>query len=73
MSNLLELRRESDVKEVLEHFVSCHENIEGVIVITLNKDGTQFLRASSMSMMQKSFLKAFFDSYILRWFYHIED
>lgn len=44
------------------------EHFEGVIVLAMNKDGTQFMATSPLTMESKCFLKCFLDSWILRWF-----
>lgn len=48
------------------------KDFDGVIIIALNKDGTQWLTTSMMSMHQKAFLISFAQSWVLRWF-HSED
>lgn len=55
---------EGTLKTVLEDA----ENLEGVIVIALKRDGTQALHASHMNMYKKTFLMAFAQAYYTRWF-----
>lgn len=55
---------EGTLKEMLDRA----EHFEHVIVIAMNKDGTQYLSASHASMIQKSFLIAFAQAWLTRWF-----
>jgi hypothetical protein len=42
--------------------------VDGVIVIALNKDGSQQMIMSRMSMHEKSFLLSFAQAWLYRWF-----
>lgn len=65
----LHLINEGDTPEgVLKEMLACADKVEAIIVITLNKDGTQFARTSRINMYQKCFLKCFWDSWIIGWF-----
>jgi hypothetical protein len=46
------------------------DRFEGVIAIALNKDGSQFLMSSTMSMLTKTFLVNFAFSWVMEWFHH---
>lgn len=54
------------MREILQDMQS--KPTRGVIVIRLFEDGTQQIDSSYMSHYEKCFLKAFFDSYIMKWF-----
>lgn len=60
---------EGTLKEVL---AEAHD-LDGVVVIALRKDGTQFLNSSRMSFYEKTFLKCFWDAWVLRWFGGMQD
>ena len=72
LDNVRELHK-SSVKEALEHVLKAEAQIEGVIILTLNKDGSQFMAGSRLSMHQMSFMKCFFDAFIGRWFNNMEN
>ena len=44
------------------------ENIDGLVVLILNKDGTQEILSSNMNMLEKSFLLQTFQSWVNNWF-----
>lgn len=61
------------VKECLNEMLDRADHLEGVIVVALNKDGTQFLSTSAMSHESKCFLKCFFDAYVAQWFSEMQE
>jgi hypothetical protein len=67
---LKELKIESDAKPLLIERGESVDAIDLVIILELHRDGTQHLYASSGTMHQKAFLKAFFDSWMGKWFSH---
>lgn len=74
MSNIRELPKpDPQVKETLQEVLDHVDDIEGVIVLVLNKDGKQELVTSSMNMPDKCFLKAFFDAWTAKWFFDMYD
>ncbi len=64
--SVIELKHETDVKETLECFLERASSFDGVVLIALNKDGSQYLVTSSMSMYKRAFLKCFFDSWVMK-------
>lgn len=68
MSNVRELIVETDCKEVISEALEHAEEFDGVIIIGLKKDGTQSLRSSTMSGMQKAFLVSFMNAWMNHWF-----
>ncbi len=67
-SNVTPITPPSDVKSTLESFIPKADQIELVVVICLNKDGSQFLQTSNGSMSDKIFLQAFYNSYVNKFF-----
>jgi hypothetical protein len=63
-----EIKRETDVKETIEEVVSFADQLDGVILLYLYKDGSQGMRTSTLSGHQKSFLFAFFQAWMVKWF-----
>lgn len=59
---------DGDVPETLEFVRSHADQIAGIVVIVLNKDGSQSLISSTMSQLERTFLIAFANSYVSRWF-----
>ena len=60
---------ESDTPEgVLKEMLGRAEHFESVMVIALNKDGSQYMQASHTSMINKCFLVSFAQSWVMRWF-----
>jgi len=68
MTNLISIESPRDVKETIEYALSISEFLDGVIIIALNKDTTQWLSTSKMNGMQKAFLIQFAQSYMINWF-----
>lgn len=58
----------SDIIETLDLVREHADEIAGIIVIGLNKDGTQSLISSSMSQIERCFLISFANSYVHHWF-----
>lgn len=72
--NLFELKpKESDVKKTIEEFLEMHENFDCVMLVALNKDGTQFMQSSTMNQFERSFLSQFVQSSIFWWFRDINN
>jgi hypothetical protein len=68
MTHIKPVDRVTDVKEVLEEGLKFADQMDGVIVLGLHKDGSSLMRSSNMSMYEKMFLKAFFESWASSWF-----
>lgn len=60
------------VRKTLEEMLERAEHFDGVIVIALNQDGSQFLRGSLMNLAEKSLLLAFAQSWLSSLFCHCE-
>ncbi len=77
MSKLIEIKpedRSRSVKDTLQSMLDRADNFDGVVVLALNKDSSQYMVTSNMSHIEKSFLCAFFNSFVSQWFsdvYHI--
>lgn len=69
---LTKLEIKTDVAATIAEFSAQAEGFEGVMLIGLTKAGEQYLRTSTMSMHQKSFLVAFLNAYLVKWF-RLED
>lgn len=67
------VEQKSDIRETLEPLVSIADSMDGVMVLGINKDGTQFLVSSTMSHYQKCFLLAFHQAVNQRWFDEMAD
>lgn len=66
---ILELPVDPSVKETLQSMLDRSDHFQGVIVIALNKDESQFMMTSNMNAQQKSFLMAFAQNFFLKkWF-----
>lgn len=63
----------TDVKEALEAALHHADEIAGVMVICLRKDGSQGLISSSMNQMEKCFLLTFAQAWVGSWFQREED
>lgn len=55
------------MEEELEE-MKKNQNIDGVIILSLTKEGKQRMVTSHFNFEKKCFLKCFFDSLILEWF-----
>ncbi len=67
-----EIKLENNVKEKLQEVLDNSENLDGVMIIFMNKDGTQGLRGSSMNLMEKSLLLSFHHAAHIREFPIVE-
>lgn len=68
MSNLIPLQGKTDVAEVLQEVLAEADKYDCIVVVGMLKDRTQVLRTSSCNMLEKSFLLAFFNAWMSRWF-----
>lgn len=66
--NLVELKKEEDVKQTLQEALEQADEFEGVVILALTKDGGQILRSSTMSGYQKCFLFSFHQGCVMKWF-----
>ncbi len=62
----------SDAKATLRERADSTDDIVGVIVLELHRDGSQRIFTNSMNAHEKCFLKCFLDSYVSRWFAEAE-
>lgn len=67
-TKIRELKVKTDVKEVVEDCLKWCEGCEAIMIVALDKNGTQILRTSTMSGMQKSFLVSFLNAWMAKWF-----
>lgn len=65
---VLRFKNESDVKKTLEEVINQSDNLECVVVLGLYNDGSQMLRTSNCSAMQKAFIHSFFSAWLVKWF-----
>ena len=70
--SLLQIKKESDVKITIEEFLSKADSFDSVMLVAINKDGTQFMKCSTMNQYEKSFLLQFIQSSIFWWFRDLE-
>ncbi len=66
--SLVQLQFKTDVRETLNSVQEIAENLDGVIVMGLRKDGQQMLLSSTMNGMQKAFLVGFANAWMASWF-----
>lgn len=61
------------INRLLWDFIKRAPHMKAIAIIGINKDETQFLETTSMSLQEKCLLKCFFDSYLNEHFqlYHI--
>lgn len=62
------IEAEDTPEGTLKAMLVRYQEFDGVIVISLNKDGSQHLMASRMSMHEKCFLIQFAQNWINSWF-----
>ena len=62
------IEEKGDVEKTLEQSLASAKSLGGVMILELNKDGSQRLLTSSLSMHEKAFLVAFAQAYINEWF-----
>ena len=67
-AKLTELKFETDVKKTIDDALQRSELMQGVIIIGLLKDGSQYLATSTMSGMEKSYLVSFANAYLNDYF-----
>lgn len=68
MGNLIKIERETDVKQTLEECLELADSLQGVIVIGLTKETSQFIRTSTMNAMEKAFCIQFANAWLNKWF-----
>ena len=61
-------QKDQSVREALDEALAKSDTFEGVIILAIKKDGSQWLTTSFMSGYQKSFLLAFFQALMTSWF-----
>lgn len=66
--NIIEIKKESDVNTAIQEFMDRSDNFEGVMLMAINKDSSQFITTSTMSGMQKAFLVQFVNAWMNSWF-----
>ena len=67
----ISLIKPNSVEECKKLLINCSEisnDMQAVIVLILNNDGSQELFTSKASPMEKSFLTCFLNSYMSNWF-----
>jgi hypothetical protein len=74
-TNIRYLKRDADVDttesiKLLKNALNKAENneFEAVVVIALNKGGTQWFKSTNMSQYEKSFLLTFYQAIVTDWF-----
>lgn len=72
MSNLLEIKRTSDVRETLEKCLEQSDRFECVIVLAITKEDEKYLRTSSINQINKSYLSTFLNWWVNKWFDDVE-
>ncbi len=65
---VVEIGKDQSVSEAIDSFKERADHFDAVILIATSKDGTQYLRSSNTSVMQKSFMLAFAHSWLMKWF-----
>lgn len=65
---IIEFEQKSDSKEVVEDALNWVSECKGVMILAIKRDGSQILRTSTMNAMQKSFLCAFLNAWMTKWF-----
>lgn len=68
MADIRVLEKKTDCKEVLEHAIEQADGLDCLVILSIKKDGTLWLRSSSMSAMEKMYLMAFYQHFCLSWF-----
>ena len=57
--------KEKSVREILQHMLDRADEFTGVVVAANCKNGEQYLRSSKIDLREKSYLLAFFQSWVL--------
>lgn len=66
---LLELPKDASVAEALNIANDQVDNFEQIIILAIDKEGSQHIILSNCSMMERSFLYQFFGAYLNKWFF----
>lgn len=69
---VLEFRQNTDVRETLQYSLSQADELDGVIVLKLYKDGSPGIDGSTMSGYQKAYLVSFLQSWFFTTWFHKE-
>jgi hypothetical protein len=56
---LAEVKPQSDVAPTIQSFLDKSDDMQSVMLLSINKDGSQFMVTSTMSGMEKAFLTQF--------------
>jgi hypothetical protein len=72
MADIHTLEFKSDVKEVVETYLSVCEKDEAVIILSINKEGCPYLRTNRATLMQKSFMIQFLNAYMYQTLVNID-
>lgn len=59
------VKKELSVKEILQHMLDRADEFTGVVVVANCKNGEQYLRSSKIDCRDKSYLLAFFQSWVM--------
>lgn len=68
--NLREIkqRNHDDIMSALNNIAAEVDQLDGVIILALKKDGGQRMETSTMSGFQKAFLCQFLNAWMTKWF-----
>lgn len=69
MGEIIDIKSGGSPETALKEMLAKADQIDCVMIVSINKDGTQFLMTSSVSAMEKCFMKCFMDSYVSKWFF----
>lgn len=58
----------TDVRETIETMLKNSDNFQAVVILALDKDGSQQILSSSMNAMEKAFLCQFHNAWMNKWF-----
>lgn len=61
---LRKIEKETDVKQTILEMLERADHLDGVIVLGLTKDGSQFLKSSTLRDADRALLYCFFQSYV---------
>jgi hypothetical protein len=65
---IVELPKDQSVHQAIQEFMDRADNFDGVMLIALNKDSSQFMVTSKMSGIEKAFLVQFANAAMNKWF-----
>lgn len=71
LKHMLELKLaeyKTDVRDTLEKAIKECDDLQSVMILGLAKDGRQMLTTSTMSSVEKTFLLAFANAWMAKWF-----